>query len=319
MRGFGGAHHHQKEVVMAAKFAVDGDRYMQIDGRMIEIMRQLRVKGGSPLDPDLVAKALQRIAEGDFSGITAPGSSVPVAASRQRLRLLRGLYTPPERQLVNVRAWRSQRVKEWADVPDAWFTNLGPAPAWPDGKLQCVTLELALPDLPETKDAEGNTIPAVPGYIRTVRDLWDIVSHQHPKAWKLPELHLDAEHLFLLDGATYEPGLRWRVHDLGANWDTKDGIRPADVRSPLISPNVDGFATLAHHPQFVRRMDGVKVPYLWIAGFQVTVPGGDPRRCVPIALFLRGDRQVSLCVFWGDDRCPDCAVPVRLGGGGPRA
>ena len=299
---------------MAAKIAVDGDQYMQIDWRMIEVKRQLRTKGGSPLDPNLVAKALQRIAEGDFSGIVVPGSgSTSAAASRQRPRLIRGRFTPPEQQLANVRQWMAQRLQTWADVPEAWFTGLGPAPTWPDGRLQCVVLELALPDLPETEDREGNVIPRVPGYVRTTNDLWGIVEGQHPNHTKWDQFLLDEEHLFLLGGATYEPGLRWRVLDLGANWDKGSGIAPATVRNPTTSPNVDGFAALAHHPRFVRRMDGVKDPYLWIAGFQVTAPGHVPRRRVPVASFHRGGRQVDLSVRWEDGRAPGYAVPSRLG------
>jgi hypothetical protein len=228
---------------------------------------------------------------------------------RERPRLIRGMFAPPEQQIVNVRAWAQQYG--W-DLPEAWFTNLGPAPTWPDDRLQCVVLEVALPDLPETKGAEEDVIPAVPGYVRTVRDLWGIISTQHPAYWKYEQL-LDADHLFLLEGATYEPGLRWRVLDLGANWDQTNGIAPATVRNPITSPNVDGFAALAHHPQYVRRMNGVKVPYAWIAGFHVSVSGRDPRRLVPNANFNRDGRQVSLGASWDDDRYQDYAVPSRRG------
>lgn len=261
------------------------------------------------LPPDQVLAALQAIHDGRFGQPVGDGSVVaPVV--RQRPRLIHGRYTPPEQQLTNVRKWNRER--RW-NIPEDWFTNLGPAPTWPDGKLKCVTLEVALPDQPETKDGQGNTIPAIPGMIRTVRELWDIISHQHPNASKWTDLHLDAEHLEILEGATYEPGLRWRVLDLGASWDTKDGIRPADVRNPETSPNVDGFATLAHHPRFVRSMNGTTVPFLWIAGFVVTVPGSDPRRYVLIVYWSRDDRQVRLSADWGDNRGPRYAVPGRLG------
>lgn len=261
------------------------------------------------LPPDQVLAALQAIHDGRFGQPVGDGSVVaPVV--RQRPRLIHGRYTPPELQLANVRKWNAKRG--W-NIPEDWFTNLGPAPAWPNGKLQCVTLEVALPDQPETKDGQGNTIPAIPGMIRTVREFWDIISHQHPNHWKLPEISLDAEHLELLEGATYEPGLRWRVHDLGANWDTQNGIRPIDVRNPQTSPNVDGFATLAHHPRYVRSMNGTAIPFLWIAGFVVTVPGRDPRRHVLIVDWVRDDRQVGLGARWVGSRDPDYAVPGRLG------
>ncbi len=267
------------------------------------------------LPPEKVIGALQAIHDGRFAEPVQGNAIATAPVLRQRPRLIRGMFTPPEQQLATLRQWMAQRLQTWKDVPEAWFTNLDPAPEWPDGRLQAVVLDLALPDLPESKDVEGNTIPAVPGCIRTVRDLWNIISTQHPNHAKWDQLLLDQEHLFLLDGATYEPGLRWRILDLGANWDKVNGIVPATVRNPITSPNVDGFAVLAHHPRFVRRMDGVKVPYLWIPGFQVAVPGGDPRRRVPIADFFRDERQVNLGAFWDGHRYSHFAVPSRLGVG----
>lgn len=48
----------------ANRFAVDGDQDREIDVRMCEIKRQLRQKGGSPLDPAMVLAGLQMIMEG---------------------------------------------------------------------------------------------------------------------------------------------------------------------------------------------------------------------------------------------------------------
>ena len=51
---------------MAKKFNVTGEQRDDIDGQMIEIKRQLRLKSGSPIDPKLVKLALQDIVEGKF-------------------------------------------------------------------------------------------------------------------------------------------------------------------------------------------------------------------------------------------------------------
>ena len=48
------------------QYVVSGDQYRIIDRRMREIKRQLDQDGGSPLDPDAVAHALQQIIEGRF-------------------------------------------------------------------------------------------------------------------------------------------------------------------------------------------------------------------------------------------------------------
>lgn len=51
---------------MAEKFFVAGDQHFSITGQLLEIQRQLRQKGGSPINPDLVMYALQDIIEGRF-------------------------------------------------------------------------------------------------------------------------------------------------------------------------------------------------------------------------------------------------------------
>lgn len=48
------------------KFNVAGEDHYSIDGKMIEIKKQLRARGGSPIDPALVNDALQNIVENIF-------------------------------------------------------------------------------------------------------------------------------------------------------------------------------------------------------------------------------------------------------------
>ncbi len=50
-----------------AKFNVTGEQHFGITGQMLEIQRQIRLKGGSPIDPELVIFALQDIIEGKFN------------------------------------------------------------------------------------------------------------------------------------------------------------------------------------------------------------------------------------------------------------
>ncbi|NTV22603.1 MAG: hypothetical protein HGB03_03520 [Candidatus Yonathbacteria bacterium] len=49
-----------------AKYDVTGNQHFGITGQMLEIQRQIRLKGGSPIDPELVTLALQDIIEGKF-------------------------------------------------------------------------------------------------------------------------------------------------------------------------------------------------------------------------------------------------------------
>jgi len=66
-----------------AKFNVTGEQDLGIDKQMFEIKRQIRQKGGSPIDPELVALVLQDIVEGKFIGRKAKQAKLI-------LRLLKG-------------------------------------------------------------------------------------------------------------------------------------------------------------------------------------------------------------------------------------
>jgi hypothetical protein len=50
-----------------AKYNVTGEHYFSITGQMLEILRQIRLRSGSPIDPELVSDALQDIVEGKFN------------------------------------------------------------------------------------------------------------------------------------------------------------------------------------------------------------------------------------------------------------
>ena len=63
---------------MAAQ-AVDGERYMSIDGKLVEIKRQLRLRGGYPYDLEKLEAALQRITEGNFDSLPVDHRRVHVS------------------------------------------------------------------------------------------------------------------------------------------------------------------------------------------------------------------------------------------------
>ena len=52
---------------MATRTVVTGDRYFAIDGKLLEIKRQLRQKDGYPFDPDRLERVLQDAVEGRFN------------------------------------------------------------------------------------------------------------------------------------------------------------------------------------------------------------------------------------------------------------
>lgn len=59
--------HLKSRGIVMAKFNVTGEQHFGITGQMLEIQRQIRLKSGSPIDPELVTFALQDIVEGKFN------------------------------------------------------------------------------------------------------------------------------------------------------------------------------------------------------------------------------------------------------------
>jgi len=65
-----------------AKYNVTGEQHFGLTGQMLEIQRQIRLKSGSPIDPELVALALQDIIEGRFTHISKKENSITLLLSK---------------------------------------------------------------------------------------------------------------------------------------------------------------------------------------------------------------------------------------------
>lgn len=55
-----------------AKFTVTGEQYFSITGQLLEIQRQIRQKGGCPINPELLGIHLQSIIEGELNEYNVP-------------------------------------------------------------------------------------------------------------------------------------------------------------------------------------------------------------------------------------------------------
>lgn len=238
-----------------------------------EILKRI---GNGTLQIDDVLPALQRIIEGRFSDPD----------------LIHSMFVSPQTQLANVRSWNLERG--W-DFIEAHFVQAAAeleALTWPSDRLTVLVL-----------------VPYLDTVQRTFEELWAVASAAQPNNWRWDELKSDAEHLRLLEGIEHVPGLRWEVIDLGANWDPREGIRPVDVRAAN-SAHAGVLAAAGHFPKWVQAMDGTKVPYVWLPGYQVTIPGSEAWRYVPCLSWDRGDREVDLGAVWDGRRSIRWACPV---------
>lgn len=212
-------------------------------------------------------------------------------------QLTHSLFTPIQAQLTRVRELNSEHG--WGFTDEDFATAEQSVPDWPSGTLVAVTLVPYLPD------ANG-----MGGVERTFQELWKVAASLHQANWRSDGYdNADSNKLRLLKGiehpAQSKPVLRWEVIDLGCNRNRQ----PVDVRSPESSPHAGILASAMLHPEWVKAMNGDKVPHVWASGYEVNVSGGSPWQVVPSLNFIRLDREIRLVYYWYDDRSSLWTVP----------
>ncbi len=207
------------------------------------------------------------------------------AAMRQHtlFQLIQGYFNKPADQLARVNELRHERG--WG-ILDVWLIEAEKSvPTWPKGQLQIVQL---VPYLDDVKKGPK-------GYLRTFHELWQVAAKQQHANWRWDGYDkANPEKLRLLKGIEHKPGLRWEVIDLGCNRNEK----PMDVRNPDLSPHAGILAAAALHPEWIKAMDGVNVPYVFVPGYEVSVSDEDSWQDVPRVHFNRGDRGIELHYDW---------------------
>jgi hypothetical protein len=204
------------------------------------------------------------------------------------------LFVSLEVQLANVRNWNQMRG--WG-FTDADFDAIDLTPVKHSGLVVDVIV-VYLPD-------QGKTS----GIQRTFEELWYIASRLQPGKWRHEWLNSGPKHLRLLEGIEHKPGIRRVTIDLAANWDCQNGIRPMDVRGSD-SVHAEALAAAAHFPDWIRAMDGERVPYARMPGYQVMIPGREAWRGVPDLRWSSVSPEVVLGARWDSSRFYSWACPV---------
>jgi len=212
-------------------------------------------------------------------------------------QLIHSLFTPISAQLTRVRELNSERG--WGFTDEDFAEIERSVPSWPAGKLVAVTLVPYLPD--------GN---GMGGVERTFQELWQVAASLQHANWRWDGYDkAGPDKLRLLEGIEHpakgRPVLRWEVIDLGCNRNRK----PVDVRDPKTSPHAGILASAMLHPDWVKAMDGEKVPYVWAPGYEVNISDENPWQFLPILGFGRGDRGFELRCNWYDDCYSDWSIP----------
>ncbi len=211
--------------------------------------------------------------------------------------LIHSLFTPISAQLTRVRELNAER--NWGFTDEDFAEAEQSVPEWPDGELVAVTLVPYLPD--------GN---GMGGVERTFQELWQVAASLQHANWRWDGYDkAGPDKLRLLEGIEHpvkgKPVLRWEVIDLGCNRNRP----PVDVRNFETSPHAGILASAALHPEWVKAMDGDKVPYVWAPGYEVNVSGESPGEYLPNLDFDRSDRKIEQYYDWYGRFNPRWSVP----------
>lgn len=219
------------------------------------------------------------------------------------------MFASPAHQLIDLTRWNLRRGWGFSDddLRDI-EREVPPEPPPPEkGKVQfrARVLEAHLPD-----GADGT-----PGLLRTFREYAGILAEeQGMKPFHLFDLWPQMK-LELSTGLRHEPGLRWRTIDFGHGWAEVGphcrkpcGYGLRHLPAGLERPHAGLLAAAAHFPLWLKRMDGVTVPYAWLPGYECSgIPHGLPSmrdRIVHHPRFTRERADGPPMLYYGWDYLP---------------
>ena len=265
------------------------------DGQITEFKGRLARAGFS-------AEIIREVNTGDDNELAEV--MFEVLMRHPRFTLVHGIFTSADKQIARVREWKKEFG--WGISDEAFAAVKKSVPAWPEQKLVAVVLVPYLAD----KANEDETVTT--GLERTFHELWMRAKSEQDANWHWDgydkagsdrlRLHKGIEHPSTSSGQAI---LLWEVIDLGCNRNKK----PMDVRNSKSSPHAGILAAAALHPNWVKSMDGDKVPYVFAPGYEVQVPGEKPWTNVPGLGFDRDRRKIQLGCYWSSGCGSRWAVP----------
>jgi len=171
------------------------------------------------------------------------------------------------------------------------------APEWPDGRLAFRSLRI--------RWGSGNA--GVAGTFERHAARIERIFDPKPLRWE--HLRSDTDRLRLLAGNdAHRPAVEWVLTDLGENRERKS---VEAVRGPSSLAD-EGLALAWLFPEYVRSIDYGDSPALFLAGYELNVPGHDARpwQHVPIVYRYVSFGEVLLGAYWCSDVGSGCSVPA---------
>lgn len=198
-------------------------------------------------------------------------------------------YNTPENQLKLAKKLNKERkwgFKDFPEIPN--FT--------PQTDTEVLLLSICLP-------SKGNKS----GIARTFDELWDAI--EAPQDWtKYRWDELTSDKIRLVNNRKHTPGLKWVAIDMFANWDKENGRKVEDLwEEPNNLAASEALSALLLFPEFTNNVDGAKIPYIDLAGYQYKY-NASWSDCPYFSRWV-DVRQLGLYAGWADDRNRDYSAP----------
>lgn len=238
----------------------------------------------------------------------------PTALDQQNPRIpgMRGqppsrMFAPLSEQLANIRRWNEDR--EWGLEAET-LDSIDLTPRIHPNPLIVDLIAVYLDGI-----YRGEELGYLDGVRRTCHEMWSVAAERQLNTWSWDwardAYESQPKPVRLLPGLVHSPGVRRVTIDLGAHWYPGRHIRARNVRGGD-SAHAEILAAAAHFPRWARSMDGTSVPFVWLSGYQVTVPPhATDTRFLALA-WVRYRETLSLTVSWVDHAHSGWASPVRL-------
>jgi hypothetical protein len=211
------------------------------------------------------------------------------------------MFTPLPEQLANIRRWNEER--QWGlDASDFHSVDLTPRAG--NNPLVVDLIAVYLRDSAEMDDVQ-----------RTCHELWTVAAAQQPHSWSW-DWYSDRweqrrKPVRLIAGLVHRPGIRRVTVDLAAHFEPGRYVRPSALRS-LDSAHAEILAAAAHFPRWIRAMDGKKIPYIWLSGYELLIRGRPAPWRLPALSWSNFRRTVSLTAGWANHSYSGWASPVCI-------
>lgn len=199
------------------------------------------------------------------------------------------MFNSPEDQLKKAKALNKERK---------WGLKASDFPKVPDFKPETDTEVLVLSiNLPE-KDGKS-------GVARTFDELWDAIDIDGHTKWRWDSLYSDNIRLF---NREHTPGLRWVAYDPNFYWDKEKGRSPESLWNDKESVAAsEALSAVLLNPDYVAQLDGYKVPYIDLAGYQFKYDN-EWSDCPCLDRWVDG-RRLGLSANWAGAAGPGWAAP----------